>query len=327
MKVRNAIGATVAALLVASPLHAQLLDPFYADDYSAFDLGSITGLPTNYGGLTFLDGDTLLIGGSANNLAGRIYSVDVVRGAGGHITGFGSASLFGGPGSAIGDYNDGGVVIGPDGVLFLARYPLNQIGQAKPGSLDEDKIVAGPAGAGRSVSALNFVPSGFGGAGRLKVTTYSNGQWYDASYALDADGTFDLAYTQVDLNPDVAGIQNLPGGPEGFVYIAAGNPGFDVNGMLVAEYGANRISAYEVDAEANPVLATRRTFLSGLTGAEGAAIDPLTGDFLFSTFGGSNRIVAVQGFMAPIPEPQTYALLLAGLGLLGFAARRKRLQR
>jgi len=28
--------------------------------------------------------------------------------------------------------------------------------------------------------------------------------------------------------------------------------------------------------------------------------------------------------MAAIPEPQTYALLLAGLGLLGFAARRRR---
>jgi phage terminase large subunit-like protein len=27
---------------------------------------------------------------------------------------------------------------------------------------------------------------------------------------------------------------------------------------------------------------------------------------------------------APIPEPETYAMLLAGLGLLGFMARRKR---
>lgn len=30
--------------------------------------------------------------------------------------------------------------------------------------------------------------------------------------------------------------------------------------------------------------------------------------------------------IAPIPEPETYALLLAGLGLLGFAARRRRLK-
>lgn len=28
--------------------------------------------------------------------------------------------------------------------------------------------------------------------------------------------------------------------------------------------------------------------------------------------------------VAPVPEPETYAMLLSGLGLLGFAARRKR---
>jgi hypothetical protein len=32
---------------------------------------------------------------------------------------------------------------------------------------------------------------------------------------------------------------------------------------------------------------------------------------------------ALSEFSNPIPEPQTYAMLLAGLGLLGFAARRK----
>ena len=32
----------------------------------------------------------------------------------------------------------------------------------------------------------------------------------------------------------------------------------------------------------------------------------------------------VQGVFAPIPEPETYALMLVGLGALGFAARRRR---
>jgi hypothetical protein len=31
--------------------------------------------------------------------------------------------------------------------------------------------------------------------------------------------------------------------------------------------------------------------------------------------------------VAAVPEPETYAMLLAGLGLLGFAARRKKLQK
>jgi hypothetical protein len=29
------------------------------------------------------------------------------------------------------------------------------------------------------------------------------------------------------------------------------------------------------------------------------------------------------GFAAAVPEPETYAMLLAGLGLLGFTARRR----
>ena len=31
--------------------------------------------------------------------------------------------------------------------------------------------------------------------------------------------------------------------------------------------------------------------------------------------------------MAPVPEPETYAMLLAGLGLVGFMARRRNAQR
>jgi hypothetical protein len=36
---------------------------------------------------------------------------------------------------------------------------------------------------------------------------------------------------------------------------------------------------------------------------------------------------ASTGVFAPIPEPETYALMLAGLGALGFVARRRRSQR
>jgi hypothetical protein len=39
--------------------------------------------------------------------------------------------------------------------------------------------------------------------------------------------------------------------------------------------------------------------------------------------GGINVFGEVQGYTAPIPEPETYALLLAGLGLVGWMARRR----
>jgi hypothetical protein len=47
--------------------------------------------------------------------------------------------------------------------------------------------------------------------------------------------------------------------------------------------------------------------VTGLTGAEGALIDPVTGDFLFSTFGGGNKIIRISGFVVPSAigdEPQ-----------------------
>ena len=33
---------------------------------------------------------------------------------------------------------------------------------------------------------------------------------------------------------------------------------------------------------------------------------------------------AVAGFVTPVPEPETYALMMGGLGLVGAAVRRKK---
>ena len=156
--------------------------------------------------------------------------------------------------------------------------------------------------------------------------SWSGGQWYSAGLAPDGSGTYDLVgLAQVDLDPAVAGIQNVLGGPEGFVYIAAGNAGFGSASMLISEYSAGSVGAYELDANGNPLVSTRRSFLTGLSGAEGAVIDPLTGDFLFSTFGGGSRVVRVSGFLVPppaIPEPSTMLLMLAGLaGLMAWRRR------
>lgn len=334
-KFQPGVGSTWGAALIAAaclsalPTGAQTLGAEFADDYSVFNIGSVPGLPSNYGGLTFIDNNTLLIGGQANTAAGSLYTIGVLRDDDNRITGFsGTAERFGGPSGTVGEYNDGGVVFGPGGVLFTARWPINGLGQTLPGSIDEDKIIElAPLGVTSSLAALNFVPAGFDGAGQIKMVSWSGGQWYSGGLTPDGNGTFDLVgLTQVDLNPDLAGTQNVPGGPEGFVYIAGANTGFGVNSMLISEYSAGVVGAYEVDANGDPLVASRRTFLTGLTGAEGAVIDPLTGDFLFSTFGGGSRVVRVSGFIAPppIPEPSTVALMAAGLAVCGWAARRQR---
>lgn len=284
--------------------------------YSCTTLGTPGNTVPNLGGLTFLDSDTILIGSAANGASGTIQAIDVIRDAGNHITGFAGPSTF----YAEAPYNDGGIVFGPNGVLFAARWPVNELAQYKPGSTSPDKITS-LAPFPSSLSAINFVPAGFDGAGKMKAVSYSGGAWADITLTPDGLGTFDISVS--------APLFNLGGGPEGFVYVDGANAGFNgLDSLLVSEYGAGKVGIYAIDANGNPILASRRDFLTGLGGAEGAVIDPLTGDFLFSTFGGGNQVVVISGFIAPppppppaVPEPASWALLLVGFGAIGHSLR------
>jgi hypothetical protein len=280
----------------SAPARAQDLEPPFAGSYSLSDLGPPPGVPARLGGLTLKAGttDRLLIGGEADGSTGALYEIGVVRDGAGHITGFsGTATRY-----ADAAYNDGGVTYGPGNVLFLARWPQNQLGQTKPGSRITDKITdLAPFGIASSLVSLAFVPPGQPGAGRLKLASYSGGEWYDAGVAADGSGTYNL------VNVTNVASATLPGGIVGFVYVGAGSRQFSGPSMLVSEYGADNVAAYAVDGKGDPIPSTRRTFISGLDGADGAYIDPVTGDFLFSTFGGGDRVVVVRGFAKPLPPP------------------------
>lgn len=312
---------SLAALLgIAAVANAQTIAAPYSANYTLTDLGPVLGLPTFYGGLTLKAGDlnTLLVGGNANTSSGGIYAVSVVRDGSSHITGFsGSASLF-----ASAPYIDGGLAYGPGGVLFYTAFPNNTIGEIKPGSSSPDKIVSLTGlGVSSSVGTLNFVPAGFGGAGRLKILSFNAGNQYDATISTDGVGTFNID------NPILK--SNLGGGPEGIVYIKGGNPNFGADSALVSDYNNGSVIAYQVDANGDLIPLTAQNFITGLGGAEGAFIDPVTGDFLFSTFGANNTIVTVRGFAptatSSVPEPGVVAIL-AGMGVTGslFATRRLR---
>jgi hypothetical protein len=206
-----------------------------------------------------------------------------------HIVGFnGSVAFF-----AHASNNDVGVTYGPGNVLFLSRWPVNELGQTMWGSTITDKIIdLYQYNVTYSHAALNFVPAGFPGEGQLKFVSWSAGQWYTAYISPDGSGTYDIDSVNYETT--------ITGGPEGFIYVPPGSPLFpDYNSMLVSEWSADEVAAYELDGAGNPVPGTRVSFITGLYGAEGAAIDPLTGDFLFSTFGGGDRVIVVQGFAAP----------------------------
>jgi len=305
-----ASAAVAAVALTVAPVCAQTIQPPYNVNYTLNNLGPVPGLPTPYGGLTFLPGDpnTLLIGGAANTAAGEIYSITVVRDADNHVTGFSGTATF----YCDGAYNDGGVDWGPNDVLFLARWPVNEVGQVEWGSTDADKIVdLAPLGvAERGPGPLTFVPPGQPGAGSLKTANFDFGEWYDLTFSPDGSGTYDI--TAADLRT------TIPGGPEGFIYVPTGSPDFPVPSILVCEWTDNNVAAYEVNGSGDPIVATRADFITGLDGAEGAVTDPLTGDFLFSTFGAETDVVlVVEGFAAP--EPIEVAIpTLGGAGLAAF---------
>lgn len=279
--------------LIAAVAQGQAIDPAFSGSYTLTDLGSVAGVPTRYGGLTFKydDPNTILLGGDANSAAGALYAVSVIRDIDGHIVGFGGSTYF-----ADAAWNDGGVAYHPgDNVLFTSRWPANEMGQLKPGSTATDKVIDLAAlGVVQSNASVNFVPSGYPGAGSMKIASWSGGQWYDAVIAPDGFGTYDI----LSATENVAA--QLPGGPEGFTYVPLGSPIFGYNPtMILSEYSAGNVVVYDMDANGDPIVASRQVFVSGLTGAEGAAIDPLTGDFIFSTFEGGDRIIRVTGFAVP----------------------------
>ena len=335
---RLLVSMLVALAATASWAGAQVIQPPYDTVYTLTDLGPIANLPTPYGGLDFLSGNpnAIVIGGAANTASGQLFTVNLIRDAQNHVIGFnGGATLF-----SDGAFNDGGVVFGPGGVLFYTRFPTNEVGEIKPGSTITDKIVDltalgilgpmstaslkrlhAPAGAASSVGALNFVPSGFPGAGQLKIVSYDTANWYTAAYSSDGSGTYNI--TSAVLNT------TIQGGPEGFIYVPPGSPVFPANSMLVSEYDNDVVTTYQFNASANPNPGSRAIFISGLTGAEGAVIDPISGDFLFSTFGAVNHVIVVRGFAIPptpgptpppgptaqVPTLSTPTLVLLGLAL------------
>ena len=305
------------SLASASP--TPQVDPFYAASYTLTDLGSPPGLPGGIGGLALKPGDpnTLLVGGDTISPIAAIYAFPVSRGPDNHITGFGGPStLF-----ASAPWADT-FAFGPNGVLFYSTYIFSSIGQIKPGSIAPDKVLT--AAIFNFSDGLNFVPPGFPGANQLIFNSYDESDWYQASLSPDGSGTFNIDNT----TETVSGIHDAI---QGFVYIKHGNPLFSGDTMLVLENGAVQIGAFDIDSDGNPILSTRRTFVSGVEGGEGAVIDPLTGDLLFSKWGGGNEVYRVTGFgvtdfvgPATVPEPSTWLLLGSGLVGLGLWGRKRR---
>jgi hypothetical protein len=290
--------------LCAASLGAQTIQAPFAGVYTYTNLGTIPGVPAAYGGVTFKNGDSnkLLVAGSAKLATGAVYEVAVTRDQTGRLTGFTGTPTMVSTAPNI----DGGLGYAPNGVLMFTTFPSNRLGQIKPGSTAPDRSDAlANYGVASSTGTLGFVPTGFPGAGQLKIASYNAGTFAGFTISPDANGTYDLAVAN--------GPVPIGHGPEGILFVPPGSNLIpDYQFVLVSEYAQGNVVLYQVDAVGNPVPASRQLFLVGLVGAEGACTDPVTGALVFATFGAGNRIVMVEGF-GVCGSFQNYGTGIAGL--------------
>ena len=112
-------------------------------------------------------------------------------------------------------------------MLFVTRYPANQLEQSKPGSIAPDKVIdLTPLGVTGSVGSIGFVPPGFPGAGSMKIVSYGDNGWYHCDFVPDGNGTFNVISAIRRANV---------GGPEGIAFVPHGSPVFPANSVLIVD--------------------------------------------------------------------------------------------
>jgi hypothetical protein len=275
------------------------LAPAFRDSYAAFNLGPVPGVPSPLGGIVVsaADPNRLIVAGASERPEGALYAIEVTRDSCGHILGFvGTATRI-----ATAPYVDANLVYGPGNLLVYTEWPQYTLSQLAPGATTPSVRTnltslglaplpdQGPGGIG-------YVPPGLMGAGTLRIVTWPEGRWYHVAATLSGG-----LYT-IDGLTEVARISTEPGG---FAYVPAGSPGFDRQSLIMAEWRRSdrtldRVAVFEVDEDGDPVPASRREFFSRFPRPWGAYFEPITGDYLFLTWGdGDDRAYIVQGFVPP----------------------------
>jgi hypothetical protein len=270
---------------------AQNIGPNFTNDFAYVSLGT-PATPLSWGGVNFKPGNpnVLLMGAYAYNSTGELWEVPIVRGAGGHITGLAGGDVM----VASAPYIDGGVTFAPGNVLLFTSWPVNTLGQLKPGSTSPDRSdVLTSFGVTVSTGGACVVPAGFAGAGRLKLTVYNTDAWFDTTITPDGSGTFTPGAASQTASLPGTGY----GGPEGIAYVHGGASGIAVDSVVIAEYGEWQVALYDIDANGDPIPATRQVLLDNLINADGIVRDAATGDFV--VVGQSGTFGLIQRTSAP----------------------------
>jgi hypothetical protein len=132
-------------------------------------------------------------------------------------------------------------------------------------------------------------------------------------------------FVELDSGKNSRIAQNLTGQITGavqlsFWYSAAPNSAANTNGLEVT-FGGNTFSVGQVSNTTSGNVWQQYTGVFNLTAAGG---DTLAFKALGKTDGVGTRLDHISAFaVTPVPEPETYAMFLAGLAALGFMSRRR----
>jgi hypothetical protein len=289
--------------------------------YIAYDLGPVPGLGNKrIGGCAVKPGDPskLIIAADAETANAQIYEIGITRDQCGHIVSFvGMAtSLVAVPNA------DATIVMTSSGNLLFPIYPLAQLSQVETkGWTLTDTWSLNPPFQGwanstswtdgqQSPGGLAFVPASIVPGAKLRAVGYPEGDWAHIELVKKASDPALYDFVQATKTGIV-----IPNGPGGFAYVPAGSSGFEKNSIIVTEWlmGAigplvlgdpQKVVVYEVDANGDPIVGTRKEFFSAFHKPWGAYFDEVTGDFMFMSWAvAPDHIAQVRGFAKPPPPP------------------------
>ena len=191
---------------------------------------------------------------------------------------------------------------------------LSSAAQATTTTYDFGTLITGYSGAPSYPDFGQLVATDNGGGNwSFNLSTNSNFESYFGSNAFLGALAVDFAPPPVDPK-DSLGISAVSSSVAGMTVkvSSGGGPGGDFDFRYVFGGGSTRL---EGD---NQYVSWNVTGLSGTISHLGLHLQS-------AGSGGSEQGSAWYGPISAVPEPDTYAMLLAGLAVLGFSARRKKL--
>lgn len=268
----------------------------FSDEYAGYVLGEVPGLPpdTDLGGMAIAEDDagTLLVAGYAETPEGGLYKIGIIRGECGHIIAYDGEATLVAKAANISD-----ILVLSDGPIVYSEWDSNHLTQRVEGLDMPIRTNLGKLAppVTKSVAGFGLVPPGLAAAGELRVLSWDTGDWYHLVRE-SKDASFELSAPTYILS--------LPNRSGGVAYVPAGSPGFSEPHVVITrpEQPDEHVVVYEVDAQGDPLVATRKVLLGDLAQASNVYFDRVTGDLLLSTIETEkDRIYIIQGFAEPPP--------------------------